>query len=61
MNYVNVNDIPEAETVNSNVNMFVNGTKIFRTIKNKSACEIVQADLDNLSEWNNRWWLGLGA
>ena len=43
-----VNDIPE--TVNSNV-------KIFRTLKNKSDCKILQADLDNLSEWSNRWCL----
>ena len=37
-----VNDIPE--TVNSNVKMFSDDTKI---LKNKSDCEILQADLDN--------------
>ena len=46
-----VNDIPE--TVNSNVKIFADDTKIFRTLKNKSDCEIV----DNLSEWSNRWCL----
>ena len=50
-----VNNIPE--TVNSNVKMFADNTKIFRTLKNKSDCEILQADLDNLREWNNRWCL----
>ena len=50
-----VNDIPE--TVNSNVKMFADDTKIFRTLKNKSDCEILQADLYNLSEWSNRWCL----
>ena len=53
LNYVN--DIPE--TVSSNVKMFADDTKIFRTLKNKSNCEILQADLDNLSEWSNRWCL----
>ena len=38
------------ETVNSNVKMFADDTKIFRTLKNKPDCEIFQADLDNLSE-----------
>ena len=46
-----VNDIPE--TVNSNVKMVADDTKIFRTLKNKPDCEFLQADLDNLSEWNN--------
>ena len=32
-------------------------TKIFRTLKNKSDCEILQADLDNLSERSNKWCL----
>ena len=50
-----VNDIPE--TVNSNVKMFANDTKIFRTLKNKSDCEILQANLDNLIDWSNRWYL----
>ena len=50
-----VNDI--LETVNSNVKMFADDTKIFRTLKNKSDSEILQADLDNLSEWSNRWCL----
>ena len=34
--------------------MFADDTKIFRTLKNKSNCEILQAELDNLSEWSNR-------
>ena len=37
--------------------MFADDTKIFRTLKNKSDCEILQADLDNLSRWSNRWCL----
>ena len=48
---IDVNDIPE--TVNSNVKMFADDTKIYRTLKNKPDCEILQADLDNLSEWSN--------
>ena len=50
-----VNDIPE--TVNSNLKMFADDTNIFRILKNKSDCEILQADLENLSEWSNRWCL----
>ena len=34
--------------VYSNVKMFADDTKIFRTLKNKSDCEILQADLNNL-------------
>ena len=45
-----VNDI--LETVNSNVKMFADDTKIFRTLKNKTDCEILQADLNNLSAWS---------
>ena len=37
--------------------MFAYDTKILRTLKNKSDCEILQADLDHLSEWSNRWCL----
>ena len=37
--------------------MFADDTKIFRILKNKSDCEILQADLDNVSEWSNRWCL----
>ena len=37
--------------------MFADDTKLFRTLKNKSDCEILQADLDNLSEWSNKWCL----
>ena len=50
---IDVNDIPE--TVNSNVKMlFADDTKIYRTLKNKPDCEILQADLDSLSEWSNK-------
>ena len=44
-----VNDIPE--TVNCTIKMFANDSKLFRTLKNKYDCEILQADLD----WNNKW------
>ena len=37
--------------------MFADNTKIFRTLKIKSDREILQADLDNLNEWSNRWRL----
>ena len=50
-----VND--KSETINTNVKLFADDTKTFRTLKNKSDCEILQADLDNLSEWSNRWCL----
>ena len=46
-----VNDLPDR--VNSNVKMCADETEVFRTLKNKSDCEIVQADSDNLSEWSN--------
>ena len=55
LDLIYVNYIPE--TVNSNVKMFTGDTKIFRTLKTKSDCEILQAGLDNLSEWSNRWCL----
>ena len=48
-----VNDIPE--TVNSNVKMLADDTKIFITLKTKCDCEILQDGLDSLREWSNRW------
>ena len=42
------------ETLNSNVKNVADDTKLFRTQKNKSDYEILQADLDNLSEWSKK-------
>ena len=46
-----VNDIPE--TVNCRITMFADDTKLFRTVKTIDDCNILQNDLNTLSQWTN--------
>ena len=50
-----VNDIPEM--VNCSIKMFADDTKLFRTVKSIDDCNILQNDLDTLSQWTNEWLL----
>ena len=43
------NDIPE--TVNCSIKMFADDTKLFRTVKTIDDCNILQNDLNTLSQW----------
>ena len=46
---ITVNDIPEM--VNCSIQMFADDTKLFRTVKSIDDCNILQNDLDTLSQW----------
>ena len=50
-----VNDIPEM--VNCSIKMFADDTTLFRTVKSIDDCNILQNDLDTLSQWTNEWLL----
>ena len=50
-----VNDIPE--TVNCSIKMFADDTKLFRTVKTIDDCNILQNDLNTLSQWTKDWLL----
>ena len=50
-----INDLPDI--VNSQVFLFADDTKIFRTIKNENDTKLLQEDLDMLSNWSEKWLL----
>ena len=54
-----VNDIPEM--VNCSIKMFADDTKLFRTVKSIDDCNILQNDLDTLSQWTNEWLLSFNV
>ena len=54
-----VNDIPEM--VNCSIKMFADDTKLFRTVKYIDDCNILQNDLDTLSQWTNEWLLSFNV
>ena len=49
---VYVNDLPDS--VLSNLYMFAD-TKLYRAIKSKDDCYILQQDLDNITDWGSIW------
>ena len=50
-----INDLPDV--VDTCVKIFADDTKIFNHIRTQSDCEKLQRDLDNLSEWSDKWQL----
>ena len=54
-----VNDIPEI--VNRSIKMFADDTKLFRTVKTIDDCNILQNDLNTLSQWTNDWLLSFNV
>ena len=54
-----VNDIPEM--VNCSIKMFADDTKLFRTVKSIDDFNILQNDLDTLSQWTNEWLLSFNV
>ena len=50
-----INDLPDV--VDTCVKIFADDTKIFNYIRIQSDCEKLQRDLDNLSEWSDKWQL----
>ena len=54
-----VNDIPEI--VNCSIKIFADETKLFRTVKSIDDCNILQNDLNTLSQWTNDWLLSFSV
>ena len=50
---VYVNDLPNS--VLSNLYMFANDSKLYRAIKSKDDCDILQQYLDNITDWGRIW------
>ena len=50
---VYVNDMPNV--VSSDLYMFADDTKLYRTITSESDCNILQQDLNNVIDWGNMW------
>ena len=50
-----VNDLPEIVT--STAKLFADDCKLYRNIFSIEDCDLLQADLDRLSEWSNKWLL----
>ena len=47
--YILCNDLPEC--VLSNLYIFADDTKLYRAIKSKDDCDILQQDLYNATDW----------
>ena len=50
-----INDLPE--NIVSNVYMFADDTKVFKTITSPNAQHTLQNDLDYLTSWSSKWLL----
>ena len=48
-----INDLPEEST--SDIQLFADDTKVYRTIRTPEDCLQLQRDLDNLQAWATRW------
>ena len=50
---VYINDLPEI--VSSDLYMFADDTKLYRTITSELDCDILQQDLNNVMDWGRKW------
>ena len=49
---VYINDLPEV--VSSDLYMFADDRKLYRTISSESDCDILQQDLNNVMDWGKK-------
>lgn len=54
-----VNDIPDI--ISSTAKMFADDTKVYRKIKSKADCDLLQHDLNKLAAWSRIWLLEFNA
>ena len=54
-----INDLPDAVT--SSVRLFADDCLLYRTIKNENDQKALQADLQNLEIWTNKWGMRFNA
>lgn len=52
-----INDLPESMTSESQLFLYADDTKIFRSIKDVDECRKLQDDIVDLKEWSNKWLL----
>ena len=52
---VYINDLPD--DLKGHVKMFADDTKVYSHIRNNDDCELLQNDLDSLSNWSEKWQL----
>lgn len=52
-----INDIHYGMTQGTKVNLFADDSIIYREIKSRRDCQILQSDIDVLTEWSNTWLL----
>ena len=52
-----INDLPDIVDKDSHVFLFADDTKLFREINSPIDRKILQQDLDNLTDWSNKWLL----
>ncbi len=54
-----INDLPDS--VDSNIYMFADDTKLFKLITSHEDHQEIQSDLDNLMTWSTKWKLPFNA
>ncbi len=52
-----INDLPEAAKNGSELFLYADDTKIFRTIRESEDCLKLQEDIDQLKRWTEKWLL----
>ena len=50
-----INDIGENLTPGTTLRLFADDSLLYRNIKDRDDCQILQKDLDNLQKWENKW------
>jgi hypothetical protein len=56
-----INDIVEGCNNGSENFLYANDAKLFRHIINSSDCKLLQDDINNISQWSDKWMLKLNA
>jgi hypothetical protein len=56
-----INDIIEGCNNGSEIFLYADDAKLFRHIINSSDCKLLQDDINNISQWSDKWMLKLNA
>ena len=55
-----INDLPKAAR-NSFIRLFADDCVLYRQVKSKADCELLQQDLQHLEDWENTWSMSFNA
>ncbi|XP_077989646.1 uncharacterized protein LOC144443981 [Glandiceps talaboti] len=55
-----INDLPDS-IMHSICLMFADDTKVYRTVESVQDCQLLQEDIDNLTDWSDLWQLKFNA